>query len=74
MDSSDAIAFDQLSKYTGLETTNWIKSPSKNYQIIVYFRGDKDKTTGGYIGYESKERPNILIPLASNTKQFINLY
>eukprot|EP00828_Plagiopyla_frontata_P048481 TRINITY_DN9306_c0_g1_i5.p1 TRINITY_DN9306_c0_g1~~TRINITY_DN9306_c0_g1_i5.p1 ORF type:complete len:487 (-),score=71.63 TRINITY_DN9306_c0_g1_i5:19-1479(-) len=70
-DSSNAkaLTFEELSRYAGLVTTDWIESDSEDYYIYIDYRGKAGERTGAFLGYMTKEAENIVKSLALDNDQ-----
>ena len=53
-----------MTRYSGIITTEWIESVSKDYYITIKYRGAAGKRTGAFLGYMTKEAENIVKSLA----------
>ena len=57
----------------GVITTDWILSPSRNYYIVVEFKGTLNKRTGGYIGYVRDDAQDIYRPIGLDADYYMDL-
>ena len=69
LSDTKALTFEELSRYAGLVTTDWIESDSEDYYIYIDYRGKAGERTGAFLGYMTKEAENIVKSLALDNDQ-----